>query len=195
MPSATTYYVYALKDPRSTPAQAFYIGKGTGNRAHQHLWSEEAESPKDRRISEIRADGCEPLVDFLVDDLSESQALRIESELIAAYGVEVAGGLLTNSVSPSGRPSSRRDVVVPMGAFERAQLGLNLLLDAVSSVVKANPGKGVTNADIVHTLDLGSDHGGASKDYLSYSLLGMLMREHRVVKRPAGGRSSYHPPP
>ncbi len=30
MSEAKSYYVYALKDPRSSPAQAFYIGKGTG---------------------------------------------------------------------------------------------------------------------------------------------------------------------
>jgi uncharacterized protein len=25
-----SYYVYALKDPRASPAMPFYIGKGTG---------------------------------------------------------------------------------------------------------------------------------------------------------------------
>ena len=35
MPS--TYYVYSLKDPREKPAKTFYIGKGTGSRATDHL--------------------------------------------------------------------------------------------------------------------------------------------------------------
>lgn len=30
------FYVYALKDPSEKPAKAFYIGKGTGNRAWGH---------------------------------------------------------------------------------------------------------------------------------------------------------------
>jgi len=31
------FYVYALKDPRTTPARPFYIGKGVGTRAWDHL--------------------------------------------------------------------------------------------------------------------------------------------------------------
>ena len=31
------YYVYALKDPRTSPARPFYIGKGTGSRAYDYL--------------------------------------------------------------------------------------------------------------------------------------------------------------
>jgi hypothetical protein len=33
----TSYYVYALKDPRTSPAKPFYIGKGKGTRAYDHL--------------------------------------------------------------------------------------------------------------------------------------------------------------
>ncbi len=34
---SNSYYVYALKDPRSNPAKIFYIGKVTGSRAWDHI--------------------------------------------------------------------------------------------------------------------------------------------------------------
>lgn len=189
-PRATTFYVYSLKDPRQNPALPFYIGKGTGDRARQHLQSS-GRSRKDEVIAEIKSAGRQPLVDILVSDLNETDALRIEAELIAAFGTENTGGVLTNVVSPTGRPSTRKDISIPSGAFERAQLGLGLLLEAIYSLAEANEGDGISNADAVHALDLGSDNGGAAKDYLTYSILGILMREKRLIK---GSDSRYRVP-
>jgi uncharacterized protein len=116
-------------------------------------------------------------VSHLVEDISEVQAIKIEAELIAAYGTEATGGPLTNSVIPSGLVGkARRDVVVPHGVQEKAQVGLQLLKSAVLEFAKANR-KGITNSDAASLLGLRSDYGGASKDYLSYSLLGLLMRD------------------
>lgn len=97
----TPYYVYALKDPRNSPAKPFYIGKGTGTRAYDHL-IEPDDSRKGRRIREIVQAGKQVLVTQLADGLSELQAIRIEAELISAFGTETTGGLLTNVVIPSG---------------------------------------------------------------------------------------------
>jgi len=85
------YYVYAIKDTRSTPAKPFYIGKGTGSRAYDHLVTPD-QTRKYVRIKEILDGGGKPLIDILVDDLTEAQALRIEAELIAALGTEEMGG-------------------------------------------------------------------------------------------------------
>lgn len=186
--SDTTYYVYALKDPRSSPAMPFYIGKGTGTRSYDHLVSPD-DSLKGQRIKEIVASGNKVLVTRMVDSLSEGQALRLEAELISAFGTVESGGLLTNAVMPSGLGrKSRPSVTVPHGAKEKAQVGLSLLKDAVLEFAKVNP-KGISNSDAASLLGLRSDYGGGSKDYLSYSILGLLMREGKLTR---DGNSKRH---
>jgi uncharacterized protein len=184
------FYVYALKDPRRSPAQPFYIGKGIGTRAWDHALNVD-ETAKGRRIREISASGSEVLVSVLSDGLSEMQALKLESELIAAFGTEATGGLLTNSVLPSGSVHrTRRGLVVPSGVREKSQIGLALLKEAVLELAKANR-DGITNADAANALGLKSDYGGGSKDYLSFSLIGMLLREGRLRRDEEIGRGRH----
>ena len=175
------YYIYALKDPRTSPARPFYIGKGTGNRAWDHTLRADS-TRKGKRIAEITAVGLEVLTTVLADELTEVQALKLEAELISAFGTEDSGGLLTNSVLPSGAaPKPRPGITVPSGTVEKAQLGLELLKSAVFELAKANI-DGITNSDASKTLGLQSDYGGGSKDYLAWSLLGLLMREGKIVR-------------
>lgn len=175
------FYIYALKDPRSSPAQPFYIGKGTGSRAWEHTLRVD-QTTKGRRISEIVDCGFVVVTTVLADDLSEAQALKLEAELIAAFGTQATGGLLTNSVIPSGNvPAFRAGVTTPAGAVEKAQVALDLLKNVVLEFAQANP-SGVTNSDVSKCLGLQSDYAGASKDYLAWSILGLLMREGKVVR-------------
>ena len=176
------YYVYALKDPRSSPANPFYIGKGTGSRAYDHL-AKPDRTCKYARIQEILNAGNKPLVHVLVENLSEEDALRLEAELIAAFGTEETGGPLTNAVIPSGLVSTKPgNSVVPQGTVEQAQLGLGMLMNAVVTLIDANPG-GLTNSEVASLLGLRSDYRGRQKDYLSYSVLGLLLRQGRVKRR------------
>ena len=180
------YYVYVIKDPRSSPAIPFYIGKGTGSRAYDHLITPDR-TRKYRRIKAILESGAQPLVEILVDDITETQALRIEAELISAFGTVDTGGTLENTVVPTGLgKNTRRNVVVPHGAVEKAQLGLGLLKSAILDLAKENP-VGITNSDAASLLGLRSDYRGRQKDYLTYSVLGLLMREGKV-KRSEGGK-------
>lgn len=184
------YYVYALKDPTQNPATAFYIGKGTGTRAWDHL-AQIDDSAKSERIRQIQEQGFDVVVAMLAEALTERQAIKLEAELISAFGTKATGGLLTNTVMPSGKAvRTRQGLIVPSGVREKAIIGLNLLKDAVVELAKANK-DGITNADAAKALGLQSDYGGGSKDYLSFSLLGILMREGRLKRDDTIGRGRH----
>jgi len=120
---------------------------------------------------------------LIADDLTEEQALKIEAELISAFGIRSQGGLLTNRVRPNPDNISKKvRANIPDGCYEKAQMGLGLIKSAIMEFARANP-FGITNSDASKYLGLQSDYGGGSKDYLAYSILGLLMKEGRMERK------------
>ena len=64
---------------------------------------------------------------------------------------------------------------------EQAQEGLYLLKKSILRTIRSNPG-GLSNAEIVKILDLQSDYLGAQKNYLSWSILGLLLNEEKIKR-------------
>jgi len=62
---------------------------------------------------------------------------------------------------------------------EQAQEGLSLLRRSILKTIKNNPG-GINNADIAKELCIQSDYQGSQKNYLSWSILGLLLNEGKV---------------
>jgi hypothetical protein len=58
-----------------------------------------------------------------------------------------------------------------------AQFGLSLIKEAVLSELASGP---LTHAELVHRLDIPSDFEGKQQNYLSYSILGLLVGEGLV---------------
>ena len=187
---SNTYYVYSLKDPRTKPAKVFYIGKGTGSRATDHLKKID-ETRKGKFIQEILDSGYSPVVAKIVEQLTEEQAFQIELELISSFGTVDTGGTLYNSVIPKSiRRKVDNKVTVPSGALEKAQLGLKLLKDSISLLSEENP-DGITNSDCAHYLGLQSDNEGKQQDYLTYSVLGLLIKEGSLESYRSGNKRKY----
>lgn len=83
--NALGFYVYAYIDPRDN--SVFYIGKGVGSRATDHLW-DKSESGKVARINNIIAAGFEPRIDIVAHQLRDDlESSRVEAALIELFGI------------------------------------------------------------------------------------------------------------
>ncbi len=74
------YYVYMYSDPTDNN-KPFYVGKGKDKRVESHQ-KDTGQSPKAKRIQEIRDKGVEPNVEILIHGVSEETALKVEATVI-----------------------------------------------------------------------------------------------------------------
>jgi len=84
------FYVYALQDSRT--GAAFYVGKGSKNRAYEHTtdWNlrNDGNRYKVNKINKIRREGGEVEVRIVADNMSEKKAFEMEEDLISELGIE-----------------------------------------------------------------------------------------------------------
>ncbi len=69
-----------------------------------------------------------------------------------------------------------------MTPYDKAQEGVNLLKQAILETLKTHP-EGLRNADIAHILNISSDYLGSNKDYLPWSILGLLLNEKAIERK------------
>jgi hypothetical protein len=73
---------------------------------------------------------------------------------------------------------------------QKAQAGLTLLKEAILNYIGSQK-DGVHHSQIVSELGLESDFEGSQKNYLSWSILGLLVNEKRVRYEKHGNRKIY----
>jgi uncharacterized protein len=64
---------------------------------------------------------------------------------------------------------------------ERAQSAFRELKLAILEILEFNP-HGLGNAEIADALDLRTDYAGGGKDYLTWSVLGVLLNEGLITR-------------
>lgn len=169
-----SFYVYALKDPRTDPPTPYYVGRGSGPRRYDHLVRED-DTPRGQRTREIAAAGQRACVSILLEDVSEAEAIRAVARLIEEHGIESEGGLLTNTAVRRGVTAELDHAHRPPGLERELAEHLTGLLDTVQRFARANPG-GITDADLVAGFDIGH-HPPGHYTGLAHCLLDLLTRE------------------
>jgi len=69
-----------------------------------------------------------------------------------------------------------------MNANQKAQLGLATIKEAILEILEEHRG-GLKNSEIADMLGLRSDYLGGQKDYLTWSVLGLLLNDHIIQRK------------
>lgn len=77
-----------------------------------------------------------------------------------------------------------------MTSLEKSQKALELLKESIIEIIKINP-QGIGNNDIARALKIESDFEGNQKNYLSWSIIGILVNEGTVTYKKYSNRKLY----
>lgn len=121
------FYVYQLTDPRTK--LPFYVGKGKNNRAAAHI-TEAKRSPdkwsnvrKCQYIRNLWDMGLSPLLEYIVTNVTEQEALDCELLLIHEHGrLHDGSGILTN-MHAHNAPSNKKSTPVAAYTISGALVG------------------------------------------------------------------------
>lgn len=69
-----------------------------------------------------------------------------------------------------------------MKPYDKAQQGLQLLKESILELLAQKP-NGLRNSEIAEELGIHSDYLGGQEDYLSWSVLGLLLKETKVIRK------------
>jgi hypothetical protein len=129
------YYVYLLLDPITD--EIFYVGKGKGNRVFSHL-KDISDNDKVRKIQEIKAQGFEPKIEFLVHGVEDETTIKkIEAAVIDLIGKNK----LTNKVGGYESSSFGRmdlDQIKAKYTSDEANISEEVLLIKLSKTFRYN---------------------------------------------------------
>lgn len=77
-----------------------------------------------------------------------------------------------------------------MTSLEKSKQAVALLKEAVLETIKHHP-DGIGNSDLARQLKLESDYEGSQKNYLSWSIVGLLVNEGKLKYKKVGSRKLY----
>ena len=80
------YYVYIYYDPRKTPAEPIYVGKGHGDRYKHHITKGAKNKHLANKLKKIDQAKLDPVIEFASTNMSPEDASSLEIELIAKFG-------------------------------------------------------------------------------------------------------------